>query len=215
MNWFVSAVCRIGSSLPYLTQQLAIELEIRHIGKDADVSQKRGWIRSESAREARITQSAGCGWWSNLRTFSNTDQDIRSDTRKRSQSHCRPLRNYWCFRRFQRTAAAFRAIALRLSLDRLAPCRLSMHRARIAPAHADSCPLRALGARLWRVPRPQVRSWLKSARLPPLGVLCSGGHEFGMTGESHYATGGSTMADLELSLDDITRLARVGQDEDI
>jgi hypothetical protein len=33
MNWFVSAVCRIGSSLPYLTQQLVIELEIRHIGK--------------------------------------------------------------------------------------------------------------------------------------------------------------------------------------
>jgi len=42
MNWFVSAVCRIGSSLPYLTQQLAIELEIRHIGKDADVS--KTWL---------------------------------------------------------------------------------------------------------------------------------------------------------------------------
>src|SRR6266849_2500350 len=62
MNLFVSAVCRNESYLTYLTQQLAIELEIRHIGKDADVSQKRGWIRSESAREARITQSAGCGW---------------------------------------------------------------------------------------------------------------------------------------------------------
>ncbi len=51
--------------------------------------------------------------------------------------------------------------------------------------------------------------------LTALGRPCSGRHAFSMTGESHYATGGSTMADLELSLDDLTRLARVAQDEDI
>ncbi len=65
MNWFVSAVCRIGSSLPYLTQQLAIELEIRHIGKDADVSQnvagydlkalaKQGLLKAQGAAGGRI-----------------------------------------------------------------------------------------------------------------------------------------------------------------